>query len=288
MNELRQLLAELTPEQRSQLERRLMERSAARGPERIPRRPTFSPCPLSFAQQRLWFLHQLEPLSPFYNVPKALRLVGALNVPALQRTLDVIVARHEVLRTTYEAVDGYPMQMITADRPAEMAVIDLSSWSAAERNAETERLLKHAVQRPFDLSRAVMLRATLLRLGAQEHLLLLEMHHIASDRWSTSILLRELSALYTAFLRGEPSPLSDLPIQYADFAVWQREWLQGTALETQLAYWKAHLEGASPVLTLPTDRPRPSVPDVSWRTGIFPVAEASHFGAEGDGATAKG
>ena len=141
-----------------------------------------------------------------------------------------------------------------------MAVIDLSSWSAAERNAETERLLKHAVQRPFDLSRAVMLRATLLRLGAQEHLLLLEMHHIASDRWSTSILLRELSALYIAFLRGEPSPLSDLPIQYADFAVWQRDWLQGTVLETQLAYWKAHLEGASPVLALPTDRPRPSVP----------------------------
>jgi amino acid adenylation domain-containing protein len=260
MSELRQLLAELTPDQRAQLERRLMQMSAARGTERIPRRPTFSPCPLSFAQQRLWFLHQLEPLSPFYNVPKALRLVGSLDVPALQRTLDSIVARHEVLRTTYEAVDGRPMQMIAADRPAEMAVIDLSTWSAAERDAATERFLKDAVQRPFDLSREVMLRATLLRLSAQEHILLLNMHHIASDRWSTGILLRELSARYTAFSRGEPSPLPELPIQYADFAVWQHEWLQGEVLKTQLAYWKAHLEGAPPVLALPTDRPRPSVP----------------------------
>jgi amino acid adenylation domain-containing protein len=260
MSELRQLLAELTPDQRAQLERRLMQMSAARGTERIPRRPMFSPCPLSFAQQRLWFLHQLEPLSPFYNVPKALRLVGSLDVPALQRTLDSIVARHEVLRTTYEAVDGRPMQMIAADRPAEMAVIDLSTWSAAERDAATERFLKDAVQRPFDLSRDVMLRATLLRLSAQEHILLLNMHHIASDRWSTGILLRELSARYTAFSRGEPSPLPELPIQYADFAVWQHEWLQGEVLETQLAYWKTHLEGAPPVLALPTDRPRPSVP----------------------------
>ena len=137
------------------------------------------------------------------------------------------------------------------------------------------------MQRPFDLSRAVMLRATLLRLGAQEHLLLLEMHHIASDRWSTSILLRELSALYTAFLRGEPSPLSDLPIQYADFAVWQREWLQGKVLETQLAYWKAHLEGASPVLALPTDRPRPAVPTYRGGQVSFRLPEASHVGAEG-------
>jgi amino acid adenylation domain-containing protein len=265
MSDLRQLLAGLTLEQRSQLELRLMQKNAARGTERIPRRSTFTPCPLSFAQQRLWFLDQLEPLSPFYNVPKALRLVGSLDISALQRTLDAIVARHEVLRTTYEAVDGHPMQMIGGDLPAEMAMIDLSSWSAAERDAETARLHKDAIHRPFDLARDVMLRANLLRLGAQEHLLLLAMHHIASDRWSTSILLRELSALYTAFSRGEPSPLPELPIQYADFAVWQREWLQGQVLETQLAYWKAHLEGAPPLLMLPANRPRPAVP--SYRGG---------------------
>jgi amino acid adenylation domain-containing protein len=260
MSDLRQLLAELTAEQRAQLELWLMQQNAARGTERIPQRSTFSPCPLSFAQQRLWFLNQLEPLSPFYHVPKALRLVGGLDVPALQRSLAAIVARHEVLRTTYAAVDGHPMQRIAADRPAELALIDLSAWSVAERDAETARLLKDATQRPFDLSRDAMLRATLLRLGAQEHLLLLIMHHIASDRWSTGILLRELSALYTAFSRGEPSPLPDLPIQYADFAVWQREWLQGEVLEAQLAYWKAQLAGAPPVLALPTDRPRPAVP----------------------------
>src|SRR5262245_11294595 len=260
MSELRQLLAELTPEQRSQLERRLMQKSAVRGAARLPRRPTFSPCPLSFAQQRLWFLHQLEPLSPFYNVPKALRLVGSLDVAALQQTLDALVARHEVLRTTYETVDGQPMQVIAESRPVEMPLIDLSACSAAERDAATARLLKDAVQRPFDLSRDAMLRATLVRLRAQEHLLLLAMHHIASDRWSTGILLRELAALYTACSRGEPSPLPELPVQYADFAVWQRAWFQGQALETQLAYWTAQLEGAPPLLMLPADRPRPSVP----------------------------
>src|SRR5262245_46894993 len=120
MRDVRELLAELTPDQRSELERRLMQKSAARGAERIPRRPTFSPCPLSFAQQRLWFLHQLEPISPFYNVPKALRLVGSLDVQALQRTLDAIVARHEVLRTTYETVDGQPLQVIAESRPVDM------------------------------------------------------------------------------------------------------------------------------------------------------------------------
>jgi amino acid adenylation domain-containing protein len=214
--------------------------------------------PLSFAQQRLWFLDQLEPHSPLYTVPQAIHLHGPLQVEALHQTLNAIVARHETLRTTFHAVDGIPRQVIAEHRTVVLALIDLSAWPEAARKAEAQRLMREEAQRPLDLTCDVLLRATLLRLGPAEHILLLTMHHIASDGWSMRVLSDEVATLYRAFARGAPSPLAALPIQYADYAVWQRQWLQGAVLDAQLAYWQAQLAGV-PVLELPLDHPRPAV-----------------------------
>jgi amino acid adenylation domain-containing protein len=214
--------------------------------------------PLSFAQQRLWFLDQLEPNSPLYNVPQAIRLQGPLQVKALHQTLNTIVARHETLRTTFHAVDGIPRQVIAEHRTVALPLIDLSAWPEAAREAEAHRLIREEALHPFDLARDVLVRATLLRLGPAEHILLLTMHHIASDGWSMKVLSHEVAALYEAFTRGAPSPLPGLPIQYADYAVWQREWLQGEVLEAQLAYWREQLAGV-PELALPLDHPRPAI-----------------------------
>jgi amino acid adenylation domain-containing protein len=215
--------------------------------------------PLSFAQQRLWFLDQFEPNTPLYNIPgPAVRLRGSLNVEALRQALNAIVARHETLRTTFTIVDGTPMQVINGRRQGELEVIDLRAWPEAEREAETQCILNREAGRPFNLANDLMLRALLLRLGKEEHVLLLIQHHIASDYWSTDVLFRELAAYYTSFTAGGAVALPVLPIQYADYAIWQRQWLQGARLETQLAYWKQQLAGAPPGLELPTDRPRPS------------------------------
>jgi len=225
---------------------------------RIPRRVNRESIPLSFAQQRLWFLDQLEPNSPLYNVPTAVRLSGALSVEALQKSLDAIVVRHEALRTVFVAVDGNPVQVIGESRSVEFRVTDLSHQPVSERESELQCLLKEQVRRPFNISADLMLRASLVRLGDEEHLLLLVMHHIASDGWSRGVLFREITALYQAFSTGESSPLSELSIQYADYAVWQRHWLQGKILARQLSYWKKQLSGI-PLLELPTDRPRPVI-----------------------------
>ncbi|MCA1612832.1 MAG: condensation domain-containing protein [Acidobacteria bacterium] len=216
------------------------------------------PLPLSFAQQRLWFIDQLEPGSTVYNVPAAVRLVGPLDVPALRRTLVEVVGRHEVLRTTFAAADGRPLQVVAPAAELPLPLRDLSALPEAERKAEAHRLAAEEARLPFDLSAGPMLRAGLLRLGASEHVLLLTMHHIVSDGWSQSVLVREMATLYEAFSAGRPSPLPELPIQYADFAVWQREWLRGETLEAQLGYWRQRLGGA-PSLELPSDRPRPAV-----------------------------
>jgi hypothetical protein len=167
--------------------------------------------PLSYAQQRLWFLDQLEPNSSFYNVPAAVRLSGALNVEALQRTLSEVVRRHEVLRTHFITVDGKPVQVIDAPEPLKLEVIDLSTLDEAERTAETERLLASESARPFNLSRGPLLRMSLIRLGEEEHVALVTMHHIVSDGWSIGVLVREVAALYSAYVRGEESPLAELP-----------------------------------------------------------------------------
>ncbi|MEK7784918.1 MAG: condensation domain-containing protein, partial [Chloroflexota bacterium] len=227
--------------------------------------------PLSFAQQRLWFLDQLEPNSPFYNLPEALRLAGPLDVAVLEQSLNEIVRRHEVLRTTFVTVDGKPQQVIAPAGEAAIAalVIDLRNLPEAEREAEAIRLAAVEAQTPFDLAHGPLFRARLLRLADDDHVVLLTMHHIIGDEWSSNVMTQEIAILYNAFSAGkacpategsvERSPLPDLPIQYADFAAWQRSWLQGEVLDAQLAYWKEQLGGSPPLLHLPTDRPRPAV-----------------------------
>jgi amino acid adenylation domain-containing protein len=223
----------------------------------------------SYAQQRLWFLDQLEPGSPVYNMPTALRLKGSLDIPALEHGLSEIVKRHEVLRTTFTTVDGQPTQVIHAAHPLTIPMMDISAWSGDAQTAEAYRLLTAAVEQPFNLQQGPLMRTLLLRCGPAEHILLVVVHHSVTDGWSSGIMLNELAALYTAFEAGKPSALTPLPIQYADFAVWQREWLQGEALERQLGYWKEQLRGASTVLELPTDRPRPPVQTFRGATKTF-------------------
>lgn len=215
--------------------------------------------PPSFAQQRLWFFDQLEPGSSAYNMPAAVRLRGPLNVATLEQSLNEIVKRHEALRTTFAMVDGRPVQVIAPILMLTLPVVDLRELSETERETEVQRLVTEEAQRPFDLAHGPLLRVTLLRLDAEEYVGLLTMHHIVSDGWSTGILIREMAVLYDAFSSGRSSPLPALLIQYADFAHWQRQWLQGEVLETQLAYWKAQLVGAPPLLEVPTDHPRPAV-----------------------------
>ncbi|MGH7828769.1 MAG: amino acid adenylation domain-containing protein, partial [Candidatus Binatia bacterium] len=214
--------------------------------------------PLSFAQQRLWFLDQFVPNSSFYNVPIGLRLKGPLDVSPLERSLNEIVRRHEALRTTFPTVAGQPVQLISASPVLPLPIVDLTHLAASEREDEALRLANEEAQRPFDLARGPVLRTILFHLAAEDHILLLTLHHIVSDAWSTGVLYRELTVLYEAFSRGGSSPLPELPIQYADFAQWQRDRLQGELLEQQLSYWKKQLQNI-PRLQLPTDRPQPAV-----------------------------
>ncbi|HYR07263.1 MAG TPA: condensation domain-containing protein, partial [Longimicrobium sp.] len=225
--------------------------------------------PLSFAQERLWFLDRLEPGSTVYNVPVAWRLGGALDEAALERALGEIVRRHEALRTTFGEVDGSPVQVVAPFDGFALPVADLSGLSEADREAAVRRLAGEEARRAFDLSAGPLFRASLLRLGAEEHVLLLSMHHVVSDGWSMEVLLRELSALYDAYREGRESPLPELPVQYADYAVWQREQLAGEVLDRQLSYWRERLAGAPELLELPTDRPRPPVQ--TYRGASVPV-----------------
>jgi amino acid adenylation domain-containing protein len=270
MSDLRQRIANLSPEKRALFDQLLMQQTAAgtKG-QAIPRRDASAPCSLSFAQQRLWFLDQFEPDSPLYNVAKAFMIRGALDVTALRQALEAIIARHEALRTTFVAEDGNPVQVIGEPGAVPLSVSELSALPDAERESELHRQLTREVRRPFDLAHGVMLRGALYRLSPEEHVLLLTMHHIASDAWSMGVLLRELGALYGAFATHEPPSLPALPIQYADYAVWQRHWLQGKALEKQLAYWRQQLGDVPHLLELPTDRPRPAVQ--SYRGSRHPL-----------------
>ena len=212
---------------------------------------------LSFAQQRLWFFDRLEPGNPFYNVPVALRLSGRLDQRALAQSLAEVVRRHEALRTTFPGVDGRPAQVIGLPQDFEVPLVDLSTLPAEEREHEALRRAAEEARRSFDLARGPLLRAELVRLDVEEHLLLLTMHHIVSDGWSMGVLIRETAALYEAFTKGEPSSLPELTIQYADFAAWQRKWLSGDSLVEQLDYWKKQLAGAPPTLELPVKGVRP-------------------------------
>jgi amino acid adenylation domain-containing protein len=215
--------------------------------------------PLSFAQRRLWFLDQLMPGNSFYNIPAAVRLQGRLDMKAFERSLNEVVNRHESLRTRFVSEEGQASQVIAAAGSPALPLLDLRGLSEQEREAEARRLAREEAQRQFDLVEGPLLRATLLRLGDEDYVALLTMHHIVSDGWSMGVLVREVAALYEAYSQGRPSPLEELPVQYADYAAWQREWLSGEVLEAQLEYWKQRLAGAPPALELPTDHPRPSV-----------------------------
>ncbi|HEX8185638.1 MAG TPA: amino acid adenylation domain-containing protein, partial [Blastocatellia bacterium] len=215
-----------------------------------------APPPLSFAQQRLWFLDQLEGSTSAYNIPAALRLRGALNTEALTNALSEIVRRHEVLRTTFAMHDGRPVQIINPEYRTKLPILDFSTFSDDEWSADAERILIEELQQPFDLSKGPLVRAKLLRLGEEDHVLALSLHHIVFDAWSVAILYREMAASYEAFAQGVELTLPELPVQYADYASWQREWLQGEVLQDELLYWKEQLEGITP-LDLPVDHPRP-------------------------------
>jgi NRPS condensation-like uncharacterized protein len=216
--------------------------------------------PLSFAQQRLWFLNQVEPNNTAYNILDAVRLTGSLNISALEQSLNEIVRRHEILRTTFTTVNGQPMQVIAPTLTLTVQVIDLKALPEEQQSQQSQQLAIQEAQKPFDLSKAPLLRVTLLQLGLTDYVVLFTMHHIVADGWSMGVLIQEIATLYQVFCIGQPSPLPELSIQYADFAVWQREWLQGDVLDTQLAYWQQQLGNNLPVLKLPTDNPRPAVP----------------------------
>ncbi len=218
-----------------------------------------NPLPLSFAQQRLWFLMQLDPNSAAYNIPELLRLSGTLNLPVLEQSLNTIVQRHESLRTIFKAIDGEPIQVILPHLSLRVEIADLKAIPSDRQLVEVRQLAIAATNQPFNITQAPLLRAQLLQLQPEEHILIVVMHHIISDGWSRSIFVQELCTLYNALLQNQPSPLPALPIQYADFAVWQRQQLQGEVLAEQIQYWKTQLAGAPAVLNLPTDRPRPPV-----------------------------
>ena len=238
----------------------MRRRAATLNDQAIPRRDPGASIPLSFAQQRLWFLDQLHPGRSTYNMARKIRMRGVLDVEALRRAIDGIVARHETLRTTMLAVEGIPQQIVASSLRIPLSVTDLSALP--DREIQAQRLSVEEVRRSFDLARGPLLRATLFRLEPEEHLLILTVHHIISDAWSLGIISREIGALYQAYSRNEPSPLPDLPVQYADFAVWQHGTLQGRKLERELGYWREQLKGVPPALEphRPASAPSPEHP----------------------------
>jgi amino acid adenylation domain-containing protein len=223
----------------------------------IAKAPRDQRLPLSFAQQRLWVLDQMEPNNPLYNIPRALRLIGPLNVEALESALNGVVDRHEVLRTTYGAEKGQPFQTVADHLYQKLETVDLAVLPTGDRDDEAHGLVAQEATTPFDLAAGPIIRYRLLKLADEDHILVVNTHHIADDGWSTGILLRELTDLYEAALANQPSPLEPLEIQYADYAVWQRNWLQGDVLQQQVDYWRRQLDGAPPILEIPADRPRP-------------------------------
>ena len=266
---------------------------AARGEQR-PAMPPIEPLSregalaLSFAQERLWFLDQLEGPSAAYNIPAGLRLSGPLDVVALERSLGEMVRRHEVLRTSFPTVEGVAVQRIAPVLEVGLPVVELQGLDEGEREAEVRRLAAEEAQRPFDLARGPLLRVCLLKLGEEDHGLLLTMHHIVTDGWSMGVFIRELAALYEAFSTGRPSPLAELPIQYADFAAWQRQWLQGAVLEGQLAYWQEQLAGAPAAVGVAHRPPAAGGAELSrGRRGLCPRGRADP-GAQGPEPTGGG
>jgi amino acid adenylation domain-containing protein len=229
--------------------------------------------PLSFAQERLWFLNQLDPDSAAYHVLRPLQIEGPLDVPLMQAVISEVVARHEVYRTTFPSVNGRPKQVIHPPYPVSLPVVDLSELSQSEREAAAHRIILAEGERVFDLARGPLWRLVLLRMSAEVHILMLTEHHLVHDGWTEGALVRDFLALYVARVAGSPLELPDLPVQYADFAHWQRQWLKGEILDELLSYWKEHLRGADPSLQLPLDRPRPAVQTFRGALTEFTLSE---------------
>jgi hypothetical protein len=261
MTDLAKRIAALSPEKRQLLLQHLQQNKKDNFAQNdiTPQNRDTNTFPLSFAQQRLWFIDQLEPGNIALNLSLSIGLKGSLNVKALEASFQELVNRHEVLRTTFTTLQGQPVQVISPNLSLELAVVDLQALPANERESKMLQLATAEAHQPFDLTKDTLLRVTLLQLAKSEYALLLTMHHIISDGWSVGVLVREIAALYEAYSSGKLSALPQLPIQYVDFAVWQRKWLQGGKLETQLAYWQQQLGGELPVLQLPTDFPRPAI-----------------------------
>ncbi|MGE5431355.1 MAG: amino acid adenylation domain-containing protein [Syntrophomonadaceae bacterium] len=248
MTDILNILNSLPPEKKALFLKKLQENGSK-----------YNIFPLSYAQQRLWFLDQYEPGSPYYNIPSAMRIKGKFSIPVFKNVIEEIVRRHESLRTNFSAVEGKPVQAISQNVNVPFSVVDLKSLSEEEKDAEVIRLLTGKARCSFNLSSEPLIRITVLELDQMDHVVIVVMHHIISDGWSMGVLVQEISALYNAFSQGKPSPLAKLPVQYADYSMWQKEFMQGERLERQLSYWKGKLEGSSQYLNLPTDRPRPAV-----------------------------
>lgn len=268
MSELSQPIGDISPEAQELFQMLLQQQGIdTQLSPTITKRTITSPCQLSFAQQRLWFLQQLNPQNAVYNMPAAIRIQGKLNIPALSQTFQAIGQRHEILRTAFVTIDGQPVQVITPTSSLSLSVVDLQMLPNLEREHEVLRLATAESQLAFNLSQSPLLRITLLHLDATEYVLLLTMHHIIADGWSIEVLIKEVRSLYIAFCSDQPIsckdatriPLAELPIQYADFAVWQRQWLEGKRMTELMAYWQQKLGNQPPILQLPTDRPRPVV-----------------------------
>ena len=275
MSDLIERIAALSPQKRELLLQRLNQKKESVSLEKIlPQSRESNTFPLSFAQQRLWFFEQLTPGNFTYHIVAGVRLTGTLEARSLDRSLNELVKRHEVLRTAFKTINGQPVQAIASNLEFKILEIDLRSLPETERDREVERLIAAEAQQAFDLSQAPLLRAKLLHLSDSNWVLLLSTHHIIFDAWSMGIFIQELATFYQAFCTGKPSPLPELSVQYADFASWQRQWLQGEVLETQLAYWKKQLGGNLPVLNLPTDRPRPAVQTFRGAVHGFTIPKA--------------
>ena len=261
MSDILKRLAGLSPEKRALLMKKLQEKAKKeRKQQTIPKRANQDEYPMSFAQQRMWFHNQLAPDTSLNNIPAAIRLKGSLNVKALKDSLNEIIRRHEVLRASFVTQNGVPHQVVAPELKLDLPVIDLQHIAVNERETKATHKAREEALVPFDLSKGPMIRAKLLRLNSEDHIIVLSWHHIVSDGWSTGVLMMEVAQLYESFSNDQPSLLPELPIQYADFAQWQQEYLQGDVLAKQQDYWKNQLADSPPMLELPTDRPRPTAP----------------------------
>jgi len=259
-NKINDYIAQLSPAKRALLEQRLKQKAVQTTAETsIPRLSDRDSAPLSFSQTRMWFLDQLEPGNTAYNRPSNIHITGQLNLTVLEQSLNEVIRRHDILRTKFPAFDGQPTQVIMPTLTLSLPIIDLSDLPKNQKEEEVQRLATQEAQQPFDLSELPLIRATLLQQSQEDHILLMTFHHIIFDGWSMGVLIQELATLYQAFSTGQSNPLPELPIQYADFAQWQRQRFQGEKLQSQLAYWKQQLGGELPVLELPTDRPRAAI-----------------------------